>query len=89
LVDEGFSGRRPLDEALANYQRCRDHEVLPMYEYTCQWATLEPPSPEMQQLFEALRDNQTEADRFLGTIAGTVSIPEFFSSENQRRVLGL
>jgi flavin-dependent dehydrogenase len=87
-IDEGFSGRRPLEEALGDYQRRRDGEVQAMYEFTCQWAALEPPSPEMQQLFGALRGNQTEADRFLGTIAATVSIPEFFSPENQRRIVG-
>jgi flavin-dependent dehydrogenase len=86
-VDEGFAGRRPLEEALADYQRYRD-QVLPMYEFTCQLAMLEPPSPEMRQLFEVLRGNQAEANRFLGTIAGTVSIPEFFSAENQRRIVG-
>jgi flavin-dependent dehydrogenase len=86
-VDEGFSGRRSPEEALADYQRCRD-QVLPMYEFSCQLAMLEPPRPEMRQLFEALRGNQVEANRFLGTIAGTVSIPEFFSPENQRRIVG-
>jgi hypothetical protein len=87
-IDEGFSGRRPLEEALGDYQRRRDHEVLPMYEFTCELAALEPPSSEMQQLFGALRGNPTEADRSMGTIAGTVSIPEFFSQENQRRIVG-
>jgi flavin-dependent dehydrogenase len=86
-IDEGFSGRRPLEEALGDYQRRRDHEALPMYEFTCELATLEPPSPEMRRLFEALRGKQTEADRFLGTIAGTVSIPDFFSQQNQRRIV--
>src|SRR4030095_5773689 len=47
-IDDGFSGRRPLEEALGDYQRRRDGEVQAMYEFTCQWAALEPPSPEMQ-----------------------------------------
>jgi hypothetical protein len=42
----------------------------------------------MQKLFAALRDNQEQSGRFLGTIAGTVPIPEFFSPENMRRVTG-
>ncbi|HSF06404.1 MAG TPA: NAD(P)/FAD-dependent oxidoreductase [Methylomirabilota bacterium] len=86
-IDEAFSGRRPLEEALGVYQRRRDHEVLPMYEFTCQWAALAPLPPEMQRLLRALRDNQAEANRFVGTMAGTVSIPEFFSQENQGRVV--
>jgi flavin-dependent dehydrogenase len=87
-IDESFSGRRPLEEALGDYQRRRDHEVRPMYEFTCELAALEPPSAEMQHLFDALRGNAAETNRFLGTIAGTVSIPEFFSPENRRRIVG-
>jgi len=86
-IDAGFTGRRPLTEALANYERQRDEEVLPMYEFTCQLAALHPPPPEMQQLFGALRRNQAEADRFFGTIAGTVSIPQFFAPENMQRII--
>lgn len=86
-IDTGFSGQHPLSEALADYERQRNEHVLPMYEFTCQLASFEPPPPQMQQLFVALRGNQAETNRFLGTIAGTVSIPEFFSPENIGRIL--
>ena len=49
-LDEAFSGARPFDDAMGDYQRTRDARVKPMYEFTCQLATLEPPPPEMQQL---------------------------------------
>jgi 2-polyprenyl-6-methoxyphenol hydroxylase-like FAD-dependent oxidoreductase len=86
-IDAGFGGRRPLEDALADYERQRNEEVLPRYEFTCQLASFEPPSPEMQQLFVALLGNQTETDRFFGTIAGTVSISEFYSPENMQRIV--
>jgi 2-polyprenyl-6-methoxyphenol hydroxylase-like FAD-dependent oxidoreductase len=86
-IDAGFAGRQPLAEALADYQRRRDAAVLPMYEYTCQLASLAPPPPAMQQLFVALRGNQHETNQHFGTIAGTVPIPEFFSPENIQRVM--
>jgi hypothetical protein len=82
-----LSGRRSLEEALADYERRRNEAVLPMYELTCQLASLEPPSPEMQQFFGALRGNQAETDRFWGTIAGTVPITEFFSPQNIERIV--
>jgi 2-polyprenyl-6-methoxyphenol hydroxylase-like FAD-dependent oxidoreductase len=87
-IDAGFSGRQPLATALANYERQRNEEVFPMYEYTCQFAALDPPPTHMQQLFAALRGNQAQIDRFLGTVAGTVSIPEFYSPENIQRIVG-
>jgi 2-polyprenyl-6-methoxyphenol hydroxylase-like FAD-dependent oxidoreductase len=86
-IDAGLSGRRPLEEALADYERQRNEAVGPMYEFTCQQAALAPLPPEMRQLFAALRGNQAETDRFFGTLAGTVSIPEFFSPESTERIL--
>jgi 2-polyprenyl-6-methoxyphenol hydroxylase-like FAD-dependent oxidoreductase len=70
---------RPLPEALAGYQRRRDEGSTAMYELTCQGAALEPPAPQMTQLIAALRGNQGDTDRFLGVVAGTVAIPEFFA----------
>ena len=42
----------------------------------------------MQQLLAALRRNQEQTDRFFGTVAGTVPIPEFFAPENIGRIMG-
>ena len=41
-----------------------------MYEFTCQLATLEPPPPEMQQLFGAIHGNQKAMDGFAQMNAG-------------------
>ena len=86
-IDEGFSGRRPAEEALADYERRRNEASLPLYELTCQLATLQPPPPEMHQLFGALRGDQEQTNRFFGAIAGTVPVPEFFAPENIGRIL--
>jgi len=87
-LDDGFAGRRPLDQALAAYERTRNEAAMPIYEFTVGLAALAPPPPEMQQLFAALRHDQEQTDRFFGNIAGTVSIPEFFSPENLGRIMG-
>ncbi|HEY7031759.1 MAG TPA: NAD(P)/FAD-dependent oxidoreductase [Thermomicrobiales bacterium] len=87
-IDDGFAGRRPLAEALADYERRRNETVRPLYELTSQFAALQPPDPEMQHLLTALRGNQEQIDRFLGTVVGTVPIPEFFAPENLGRIIG-
>lgn len=87
-IDAGFSGRQPLTDALAGYQRQRDARVGPIFETTLQFARLDPPSPEMQQLFGALIGNQEQIDRLFGTIVGTVPIPEFYAPENLGRIMG-
>ena len=87
-IDEGFSGRQPLEEALAGYEGQRNEASMPMYEFTCQVAALQPPPPEMRQLLGALAGNQAETDQFLGVIAGTTPIPQFFAPENMARIIG-
>jgi hypothetical protein len=61
--------------------------VLPIYEFTTQLATLEPPPPEMQQLLAAMQGNQEAMDGFVSVTAGTVSPMEFFSPENIGRIM--
>ncbi len=86
-IHAGFSGARPLDEALAEYHRKRDEHLSPVYELTCGLAKLAPPPPEILALYMALIGNQAETNRLLGTFAGTVPIPEFYSPENMGRIM--
>ena len=86
-IDDGFSGRRPLVDALTDYETKRNMAVMPMYEFTLQLANLgEPPSDETRQLLNALRGKQTETNHFLGVWSGTVPIPEFFAPANLQRI---
>jgi flavin-dependent dehydrogenase len=86
-LDETFGGRRPFAEAMTDYQRQRDSRVLPLYEFTTQLATLEPPPPQVQQLLSATAGNQEAMDAFTGIIAGTVSPAEFFAPDHIERLL--
>jgi flavin-dependent dehydrogenase len=87
-IDSGLSGRQPMDEALAKYEQQRNETALPLYEFTCQLATLAPPPPTMQKLFAALQGNQEQTNRFFGLFAQTVAVPEFFAPENMERIFG-
>jgi 2-polyprenyl-6-methoxyphenol hydroxylase-like FAD-dependent oxidoreductase len=81
-LDASLSGITTFDESLGSYQAARDAHVLPMYEFTCQLATLEPPPPEMQQLFGAVAQSQESMDAFVRMNAGVISPAEFLSPEN-------
>jgi len=85
-LDEWLSGARGFDDALAAYQRDRDEHVLPMYEFTCQYARLAPSPPEMQKLFAAVHGNQDAMNGFVRVIAGVISPADFFSPENVGRI---
>ncbi len=86
-IDTGWSGRRPLEEALADYEQQRNALALPLYEYDTQVASFSPRPPQMQQLLVALQGNQEQTNRFFGLAEGTTSIPEFFSPENIQRIM--
>jgi len=85
-LDESFSGTRSFDAAMAEYQSTRDEHVLPMFEFTCQLASLEPPPPELQQLLGAVLGNQEAMDGFARVNSGVTSPAEFFSQENVGRI---
>ena len=87
-LDETFNGRRPFDEAMAEYHHRRDAAVLPIYEFTTQLATLQAPPLEMQQLLGAVHGNQDAMDAFAGITAGTVSPVGFFDPEHVGRIMG-
>jgi flavin-dependent dehydrogenase len=81
-LDESLSGGRAYEEAMRDYQRARDRDAAPVYEFTDEFARLEPPPPQMQQLLAAIRDNQDAIDAFIGVQAATVPAPEFFAPQN-------
>jgi len=87
-LDAGFSGDRPLEAALVDYERSRNEASRPLYELTYELAALATPSPEQQALFGALRSDQEQTNRFFGTIAGTVPVGDFFAPENIARIVG-
>jgi hypothetical protein len=70
------------------YEQSLNEATVPIYEFTHQLASLEPPSLEMQQLFAALRGNQEQTNGFFGMLAGTVPIPKFFAPENLGQIMG-
>jgi flavin-dependent dehydrogenase len=86
-LDEAFNGGRSFEDAMSTYHRTRDAQVLPIYEFTTQLATLEPPPVEMQQLLGAMHGNQDAMDAFASITAGTVSPVEFFDPEHIGRLM--
>ena len=86
-LDDAFSGRRPYEEGMADYQRTRDREARPVYEFTDDFAQVQPPPPELQQLIGAMHGNQEAMDGFISVQASTLPAPEFFAPENVSRIM--
>jgi len=86
-IDEGFARRGDLTSALAGYEAVRNQASLPLYELTCQMASGDPPPAHLQRLFAALPADQGNVDRWVGVIAGTVPVPEFFSPQSVAAIM--
>lgn len=87
-VGDALDGRRGYEQGMREYQRVRDHEALPVYAFTDDFARLEAPSPETQALFAAMRGNQEAIDAFVSVQAATMPAPAFFDPENLGRIMG-
>jgi flavin-dependent dehydrogenase len=82
-----FSGLRPFDAAMSDYQSRRDEQVAAMYEFTLELAALEPPPPDLQRLLAAVHGSQDAMDQFARVNAGVVSPADFFAPANVERIL--
>jgi 2-polyprenyl-6-methoxyphenol hydroxylase-like FAD-dependent oxidoreductase len=86
-LSAAWSGVGELSAGLAAHETARNERVRPMYEFTSQLATLEPPRPEMQALFGALRGNEDATNAFLSAITGAIPLTEFMSNGNLSRIM--
>ena len=78
-VADALEGRRPFESGMADYQAVRDAAVSGIYELTCELATLEPPTPEMQQVLGSLVGDRTGMDLFARVCAGVTPPEELFA----------
>jgi flavin-dependent dehydrogenase len=86
-IDAGLSGRESLDEAMASYEKTRNEHAMPMYQFTCELASLQPPPPEKAAMLAAVAQDPAASDRFVSLIAGSLSFAEFFSPESIGRIM--
>ena len=86
-LDQSFTGTQSFEEAMAGYQKTRDEHSLPMFELTCNFAKLEPPPAQMQQVLKATAARQASQDQFVSMMAGTRTVQSFFAPENIGRIM--
>lgn len=85
-LDQSFTGARPYNDTMAKYQQDRDERVTPIFHFTCQLATCEPPPPHVQKIFGAVAGNQDSQDAFCRMNGGVLSPAEFFSEANVGKI---
>lgn len=85
-VDSWLGEGKPYDDVMGAWHQERDAKAVPIYEFTAQMATLEPPPPELEQLLGAVAGNSQAMDGFVSVVAGSLSPVDFFSEENVARI---
>jgi hypothetical protein len=86
-VDDALAGRRPLADALVDYEKRRDESAMPHFEWACRTAEMRPASSKILALIRALQSSQEDTNRFMGLTAGTVFSADFFRPANIARML--
>ena len=86
-IHRSLAGGEPMNIALGQYEKTRNASRLPVFDFTCQLASLEPPAREMQQLLAAVHDNPEASRRFVSLIAGTQSFEDFFAPDAIQRLM--
>ena len=72
-ADDGLNDRRPLDEALADYQRARDDWLLPYYRFTAQLARFAKPTETLAAFYRAIQPDPAATAQLFGAVALTHS----------------
>jgi 2-polyprenyl-6-methoxyphenol hydroxylase-like FAD-dependent oxidoreductase len=85
-VDRWLGEGKPYDDVMGAWHQERDAKAVPIYEFTAQMASLEPPPPELEQLLGAVAGNPQAMDGFVSVVAGSLSPGDFFSEENVARI---
>jgi 2-polyprenyl-6-methoxyphenol hydroxylase-like FAD-dependent oxidoreductase len=86
-LHDALAGERSFEAAMSDYQEARDAAAMPVYEFTCEFANVAPPPPEMQQLIGAMQGNQEAQDGFVSVQAATLPAPDFFAPENVGKIM--
>jgi flavin-dependent dehydrogenase len=71
-VDQGLTGKLPLDDALAGYEQQHLDAAMAGFEETLQACALQPFPPALLRLRASIRGDQAATDRFYGVQAGLV-----------------
>ncbi len=83
-LEEGLSGRKPLEEALkSSYESRRRGQVASAYyDFVCTLAEMRPPRHDDLSLYVALRSNPQETNRFIATMCDVAPVADFFQASN-------
>ena len=88
-LDDGLSGRRPIGDALHDYERRRNEASIAEYRENLHLARFQPVPEETYRLRAALREDPEATRQFFLARQGMIPREAFFNPENLQRLLAL
>ena len=73
-IDDGLVGRRPIDDAMTDYQKRRDSVTANGFELTLSTAKLAPLSPRLENFYRHAADEPEMTRRIFGVLGGAIPI---------------
>jgi len=86
-LDEGLSGRRPIDEALHDYEQRRNELSMAEYRENLHLARFQPLPDETYRLRAALREDPHATRQFFLARQGMIPRESFFNPDNLQRLM--
>ena len=87
-IGDGLASKRPMQEALADYEARRNANSAADYQENLAEAGFRPLPPRALALRAAVRDKPEDATRLIKARMGMTDPAEFFNPENLQRLLG-
>jgi flavin-dependent dehydrogenase len=87
-LDQGFSGRQPIEQALHDFERRRNQASREDFAENLRLARFEPLAPEFLALRAAIRGNQEAINQMYRAREGMIPREAFFNSENLQKLMG-
>jgi flavin-dependent dehydrogenase len=87
-IVDGLGGRRPLEDALAGYERQRNEASIGEFQQNLSAARFEPVPANVFRIREAVSSDPAQATRLSMARGGMIEPREFFNPENLQRLIG-
>jgi 2-polyprenyl-6-methoxyphenol hydroxylase-like FAD-dependent oxidoreductase len=88
-VLNGLGGTRDLPRALARYEKQRNRETKPAFNWTLDVANLRGLNEVEEELFRTIGADKAETSQFFGMLTGVVPMRSFFSPAHLIRLIGV
>jgi flavin-dependent dehydrogenase len=86
-IDEGLTGRQPMEAALAGYQHRRDQLTANGFELTLATARLAPLPARHRALYQVAAEQPDLASRIFGVLGGSIPMAEVYSDSHIQAAL--